>query len=97
MSTRIQIFEERYLPEAYTVVEFDELPSSVKAHLLQFLAEETNAQFGLSLKNFLCNILAGQIPGAKEQVIPQEFHFGITEDKGVILKFHGPGQSQHLA
>lgn len=91
------MFVERYLPEACTVVEFDELPCSVKVHLLHFLAEETNAPLGLLLKNFLSHILGGQIPGAKEQVISREFHFGITEDKGVVLKFHSPGQPQHLA
>lgn len=97
MSTWSQMFVERSLPEACTVVESDAQPCPIKVHLLHSVAEEKNAQLGLSLKNFLPHILAGQIPGAKEQVIPQEFHFGITEDKGAILKVHSPGQAQHLA
>lgn len=85
------------LPGAHTGVGFDKLLCSRKVHPLHLLAEETNAQLGCSLKNFLSHILTGQTPGAKKQVIPQEFHFGSPEDKGAILKFHSHGQTLHLA
>lgn len=84
LSTWSQLFAESHLPEAYSVMAFEKRLGPVKVHLLHFLAEETNAQVGCSLKNFRSHILAGQTPGAKKQVIPQEFHFGTIEDKGVI-------------
>lgn len=91
------LFVESDLPESYTVAGLDKLLCFRKVHPLHLLAEETNAQLGCSLKNFPFHILAGQTPGAKKQVIPQEFHFGATEDKGAILKFHSRGQALHLA